>query len=848
MATQQQQPTTDAMADKQRPEAAVEGGAAGAGSSSSSSRPPTSPIVSSRPSPLLPASPYVLVSTSSGHNHWRTVDEHTPLLPPSMAQQRIDDADAEDVPVQGRSTVLPRSSNHHSMTSQLRRRRSRPRFWYLLPLIAFIDITVEIAVGAPLIAHLRDHGRGTPGGGHRPGHGHPKGSPWESGRAVSLVATILGVALMRATTVSVVGIGNKTDQLGLIIAGVCALSALVLVSVFNLLFQSGVLLHRSDDQMLHTTMISAAQWWTPSLTLLTSIGLVFTVFEYVLYVLVVGIRVPPGGGGIGRMQQVRRWKRGLRETAAAQEEGDEQDWIVAITETDRPPVSRGASSNTRKSRSRQGSVRGLSSKNSSAVSRLSEVAQISRATFGRVASHDDAEGRRQSVSGSEGGSDADGEERRESEDEDEGGTRGEEEQEQDRDLEANVDADAGIDAHGDALSEEEEAREDHDPDDIMDIPLPSSSSRDASRFRLALSMADEPERRRSRTSSVFSGTGLKSSQQLASPPTEEMIHEIFVEEAVKRSQGPFSPGRATPQREPSAANSAKAKKKRKQSGTTASRLNQALPPLPSAWTDDLRLSPSMALGPNSRSSSRSSSRSGADVADPNASSSSRKAKGRAQPAAEVPIRRTRTSAAPESSDRRERQVVANVPHADAQSARLEPSSSRRKKPTSSAMMASLSTSPLGTRPEEERKRWSYTQLEPTSTPVAATMPPAASAATAESASTAQQPTQRQQQRQQSVEKSRSSTLLPSLGSMRRSQSSSQQTMEPPASSTTLTGSNSGAHLSAGIRASGKKFRNALTGGGGGGGGGEAGSRRFFGGGGANSSSNRDGRSQRVFDD
>lgn len=767
-----------------------------------------------------------------------------------MAQPRIDDADAEDVPVQGRSTSLPRSSSHHSMTSQLRRRRSRPRFWYLLPLIAFIDIAVELAVGAPLIAHLRDHGRGTPGGGHSPGHGHPKGSPWESGRAVSLVATILGVALMRATTISVVGIGNKTDQLGLIIAGVCALSALVLVSVFNLLFQSGVLLRRSDDQILHTTMIFAAQWWTPSLTLLTSIGLVFTVFEYVLYVLVVGIRVPPGGGGIGRMQQVRRWKRGLRETAAAQEEGDERDWIVAITETDRPPVSRGASSNTRKSRSRQGSVRGSSSKNSSAVSRLSEVAQISRATFGRVASHDDAEGRRQSVSGSEGGSEADDGERRVSEDEYEERTRGEEEQEQDRDLEANVDADAGVGADGDALSEEEEAREDHDPNDIMDIPLPSSSSRDASRFRLALSMADEPERRRSRTSSVFSGTGLKSSQQIASPPTEEMINETLVEEAVKRSQGPYSPGRAAPQRQPSAANSAKAKKKSKQSGATASRLNQALPPLPSAWTDDLRLSPSMALDPTSRSSSRSSGRSRADVASANAPSGSRKAKSRAQPAAEVPIRRSRTSAAPDASDRRQKQAVANVFHADAQSAHLEPSSSQRKKPTSSAMMASLSTSPLGTRPEEERKRWSYTQLEPTSTPVAATMPlgTSAAAAAAEPAYTPPQPTQRQQQRQQSVEKSRSSTLLPSLGSMRRSQSSSHQTMEPPASSTTLTGSNSGAHLSAGIRASGKKFRNALTGGGGGGGAGEAGSRRFFGGGGASSSSNRDGRSQRVFDD
>lgn len=319
---------------------------------------------------------------------------------------------------------------------------------------------------------------------------------------------------------------------------------------------------------------------------------------------------------------------------------------------------------------------------------------------------------------------------------------------------------------------------------------------------------------------------------------------------MKRSQGPYSPDRAAPQRQPSAANSAKAKKERKQSGATASRLNQALPPLPPAWTDDLRLSPSMALDPTSRSSSRSSSRSRADVASANAPSGSRKAKSRAQSAAEVPIRRSRTSAAPDASDRRQKQAVANVFHADAQSAHLEPSSPQRKKPTSSAMMASLSTSPLGTRPEEERKRWSYTQLEPTSTPVAATMPLGTSAAAAaEPAYTPQQPTQRQQQRQQSVEKSRSSGLLPSLGSMRRSQSSSQQTMEPPASSTTLTGSNSGAHLSAGIRASGKKFRNALTGGGGGSGGvGEAGSRRFFGGGGANSSSNRDGRSQRVFDD
>lgn len=419
-----------------------------------------------------------------------------------------------------------------------RLRRSRPRFWFLLPLVALVDVLIEGYVGIAFLVLVRNRTPGSaPGSGH---HTKPKNS--RPDQDFSMAIAILGVCLMRSATISVVGIGNKTDQLGLIVAGICAISALVLVAVLNLLFQSGTIRKHGFGQANAARLDTSLP--QPSLTLLTSLGLIFTVIEYLLYILVVGIRVPPGEGpAISRMRQVRQWKRGVRD---AQPQGDEEDhWITEVEGEE--DFRRSLESPTREARSSHtidvNSMRGNRSHGStdalsvspspsprltpSSHVRPEDVAALSSqpASYGSTGSHRLASRQlsrkssklssqtkaRNDSSGSGGG--------QESHNLVSGDPEALNELRDDNDDDDNDDDDDG----------------DNDPNEIMDIPMPSSTSRDASRFRLALSIADEPERRRSRTLSMLSAKrspgAASRTVQLEDEPTEG-----FYEDEVPISQ------------------------------------------------------------------------------------------------------------------------------------------------------------------------------------------------------------------------------------------------------------------------------------------------------------------------
>lgn len=303
---------------------------------------PSSPPTASS-QPLAPQSPYVVISSSSSRDRPSrrlripsdySVDgstaeaviaatgEGSPLLASrrDLANREggvrgsiyaLQDGDGTDAqqPLPGTGIV----------------RRPRPRFWYLLPLLSLLDVLLETIVAFPLLFATTSTNPSTT----KP---NPDSSI-DSTRVRTLTATLLSACMLRCATLSIISIGNRTDQLGLIVAGVCAASALVGVSVFNLLFQEGALSPSSP---------ASSSWRdnlpTPTLTLLTSLGLGFTVLEYILYVIVVGIRVPPSqgqAGGVRRMGDVRRWKRGVRAVGLQQQgQGGGSDWSVYMDEED----------------------------------------------------------------------------------------------------------------------------------------------------------------------------------------------------------------------------------------------------------------------------------------------------------------------------------------------------------------------------------------------------------------------------------------------------------------------------------------------------------------------------------
>ncbi|CAO1620997.1 unnamed protein product [Parajaminaea phylloscopi] len=550
--------------------------------SAPSPTPPRSPALPAAMTlPLAPSSPYMLISSA------RTgPTELSPLLAPQDSSGRSGSlaSSARRSAAVGPNEAIVSALDVDGQTDDatpgligvpdpetlppIRTSRTKPRFWALLPVIALIDVVIESYVGISVIA-IRRSSLPDPSS-HVAQSGFAKAwttvKPTRTDQTVPLTVAVLGVCLMRSATIAVVGIGNKTDQLGLIVAGICTLSALVLVAAFNLLFQSGELhRHRAGDDTTpgHSSVIPSIL--QPSLALLTSAGLVFTVLEYILYVLVVGIRVPPGGGAaINRMQQTRLWKRGVRE---AQPQGDEEDWIMEVEgEEDRDgdendddgdpeqlPRSSSPSSghyrgNINPRTASLEALRSLSSPpmssgirdHSRTPSTLSPVGSYgatsqnvyeadSQSSSHKLSSRHSRPGAT-SRSSSHSRTTRQGEQIALRAPSPTGPSRAQDGFDHRIDLERNQ--------HGDAAAEED-LDDDDDPNEIMDIPLPSSTSRDLSRFRLALSIADEPERRRSRTLSAMSRSPSSAGRRAPLPGDSDEDGDRALEQARndKRTSG-----------------------------------------------------------------------------------------------------------------------------------------------------------------------------------------------------------------------------------------------------------------------------------------------------------------------
>ncbi len=123
--------------------------------------------------------------------------------------------------------------------------RFRPKLFFLLPLVAALDVAVAITLGVLVLRQEAQH--------HDPPSHHPHHDPvmfsssfvsshvqldeaaWERRKIVLLVVAF---SITRALAYAMVGFSKRIRQLGVTIAAISILSTLFYVSIANLLFQA----------------------------------------------------------------------------------------------------------------------------------------------------------------------------------------------------------------------------------------------------------------------------------------------------------------------------------------------------------------------------------------------------------------------------------------------------------------------------------------------------------------------------------------------------------------------------------------------------------------------------------
>lgn len=136
---------------------------------------------------------------------------------------------------------------------------------------------------------------------------------WERRKIVLLVVAF---SLARACAFAIVGISKRVRQLGVTVAAISIISALFYVSVANLLFQA-----RPKPDTLGTpafvwsSLFAPDEWrwpdafrhFEPTMPILVGAQMAFTLVEWILYIAVVGVKMPPGGNPV----EAKRWARNL---------------------------------------------------------------------------------------------------------------------------------------------------------------------------------------------------------------------------------------------------------------------------------------------------------------------------------------------------------------------------------------------------------------------------------------------------------------------------------------------------------------------------------------------------------
>lgn len=252
--------------------------------------------------------------------------------------------------VSSASADEPQDSNFPS-NSYAPSPRLRPRFYFFLPLVAVLDVALAIVLGVLVLrqeARRRSH----------PSHaGELDDAAWER-RKIVVAVVVFSVA--RAAAYAIVGISRRIRQLGVTVAAMSILSTLFYVSVANLLFQARSKPDVPDAGLLSwSEMLSLAHPWhwpeafrqfVPTMPILVGSQQAFTLFEWILYIAVVGVKVPPGGNPI----TAKRWQRNLAQDPDFQRGVDAQSLYHSDVEDGQPdeqgPTQAAASVHTHEAR------------------------------------------------------------------------------------------------------------------------------------------------------------------------------------------------------------------------------------------------------------------------------------------------------------------------------------------------------------------------------------------------------------------------------------------------------------------------------------------------------------------
>ncbi|EPQ30202.1 uncharacterized protein PFL1_02318 [Pseudozyma flocculosa PF-1] len=254
--------------------------------------------------------------------------------------------------------------------------RRHPRYYYLLPALAALDCVSTCVLAFLLCQQQAPSGGGGPGGdvpsspgtgggGAGGGTGSPKdpAAPyWDRQR---LILAVTAVAIARGCTFAIVGFSKRIRELGVIVAAICILSALYNVSVANILFQARgkpdivsppvprpttspnatyalarpdglaalTVVGQPQSRLLTSTIVmisTASVHLAPTMAFLISTQMAFTLAEWMLYIGIVGVRVPPGGNPV----KAKRWARTLARDSRYRDGADAASLYVTDSDND----------------------------------------------------------------------------------------------------------------------------------------------------------------------------------------------------------------------------------------------------------------------------------------------------------------------------------------------------------------------------------------------------------------------------------------------------------------------------------------------------------------------------------
>ena len=208
----------------------------------------------------------------------------------------------------------------------------------MLPLVAVLDAALAITLGVLILRQEARH--------IEPDPSLPLPDPaledaaWERRK---IVLAVLAFSFARCSAYLIVGISLRIRQLGVTVAAISILSTLFYVSVANLLFQA-----RSKPSTLSDMLLSLSREWRwpdafrhfePTMPILVGAQIGFTLFEWVLYIAVVGVKIPPGGNPV----TAKRWQRGLSNDEGYQRGVDAHSLYFSDGEEEREELGDGAS-------------------------------------------------------------------------------------------------------------------------------------------------------------------------------------------------------------------------------------------------------------------------------------------------------------------------------------------------------------------------------------------------------------------------------------------------------------------------------------------------------------------------